>query len=382
MTPPQGTIALRPRLSASWITGSRYDLLWFILPGLSGYAAVYAYYGLGVSWIWLWWFWVVVVDGPHVFGTLWRTFLDAEEWRQRRSLLLGSLWWFLPGPLMVTVGALSNSRLPYLLFLMFAGLWAYWHVVRQHYGFMVLYQKKNGEPAGREGGVDYWCFYVLMCAPFLSMTLRNPEAREALLLGAAATPAQQQILALLHGAIVVAALVYAGKELARCRQGLPLNLPKNLFLLSCVPLHLVVFLHPVVSQSKLILFSAFVTLFHNFQYHGIVWFYGRNRYGRDHDASRYGFASRLARSFWTYYAAGLLFTVVCRYTGWTLIGDANVPMAIGPNLVSRTEIGSGFTVSELAFGLWWGFALSHYWLDQKIWRTSKDRQLNRDLKLA
>ncbi len=33
-------------------------------------------------------------------------------------------------------------------------------------------------------------------------------------------------------------------------------------------------------------------------------------------------------------------------------------------------------------GFVWGFALHHYYLDQKIWRVSRDSGLNRDLKLS
>jgi hypothetical protein len=39
----------------------------------------------------------------------------------------------------------SAYQLPWKLLLIFLGLWAYWHVVRQHYGFLRLYQKKNAD---------------------------------------------------------------------------------------------------------------------------------------------------------------------------------------------------------------------------------------------
>ena len=33
------------------------------------------------------------------------------------------------------------------IFFFIAALWAYYHLVKQHYGFMVLYKKKNNDLA-------------------------------------------------------------------------------------------------------------------------------------------------------------------------------------------------------------------------------------------
>ena len=35
-------------------------------------------------------------------------------------------------------------------------LWAYWHVVRQHYGFLVLYQRKAGVQAGARADLQLY----------------------------------------------------------------------------------------------------------------------------------------------------------------------------------------------------------------------------------
>src|SRR5687767_2253138 len=139
----------RAAVSTNWITARNFDLLWYMSACLTSYAMIYLHLGLGVSALLLWWFWILAVDGPHVFATLSRTYLDQSEWNARAKLFLGSLLWFLPGPLAVFASIRTGSDLPYFLFLAFASLWAYWHVVRQHYGFLVLYQKKNGEPAGK-----------------------------------------------------------------------------------------------------------------------------------------------------------------------------------------------------------------------------------------
>jgi hypothetical protein len=367
--------------STRWITSRSFDLLWYIGACITGYILIYLNLGLGIPVLLLLWFWIISVDGPHVFGTISRTYLDPEEWKTRRKLFLGSLLWFLPGPLLLLTGVALNTPLPYFIFLAFAQLWAYWHVVRQHYGFLTLYQKKNGEISGKGNPIDYWMFYILMIAPFISFALRNPQARELLGLPAIISSAEHYLIYFLHGLIAITICVYVFKEMRRVQQGLPWNLPKNLFLVACMPLHLFLFLHPYVSTHVDVrMVAVFVTFYHNIQYHGIVWFYNRNRYGKEDSSSRYGLAGKVSHSFLTYYAAGILFTLLYRYTNWSLMG-LQVPFSPGPNAISITALGSYFTVADLAYVFWWGFAFNHYYLDQKIWKLSKDRRLTRDLKV-
>ncbi|MEJ7712262.1 MAG: hypothetical protein WKF84_20980 [Pyrinomonadaceae bacterium] len=45
--------------------------------------------------------WAILIDAPHVFATFSRTYFDREERRARKWLLLGSLVFFLIGPVMV-----------------------------------------------------------------------------------------------------------------------------------------------------------------------------------------------------------------------------------------------------------------------------------------
>ncbi|MEM7204014.1 MAG: hypothetical protein AAF628_27380 [Planctomycetota bacterium] len=370
-------------ITAHWITDRRFDLLCYIAPCLASYLLLYANLALAVPVMFLWWLWVVVIDGPHVFGTISRTYLDAEEWRTRRPLLLGSLLWFLLGPAAVGIGVATGSRSPYQVFLLFASLWAYWHVVRQHYGFLCLYQRKNGEPAGRENALDYWLFYILMIAPLACFVLLNEQARDVVMLSALSRGQLDAAVTLARGAVFAALAVYVGKEWLRWQRGEPLNGPKNLLLLSVVPVHLVVCMYePVATHLHLLMFSVAVTVHHNVQYHGIVWFYNRNRYRGEGARERFGpMATWVSRSFWVYYAIGLLFTFVVRYSSWIFTGMPEIPGGPGPNFISETRLGGSYSVAELAVAFWWGFAFHHYYLDQRIWRVSRDRQVQSGLRV-
>ncbi len=41
---------------------------------------------------------MLALDGPHLFATMSRTYLDARRRQMRRRPLLGSLAWFAAGP--------------------------------------------------------------------------------------------------------------------------------------------------------------------------------------------------------------------------------------------------------------------------------------------
>ena len=42
---------------------------------------------------------------------------------------------------------------------------------------------------------------------------------------------------------------------------------------------------------------------------------------------------------------------------------------------------AGLTVSDLGVAFLWGFALHHYYLDQRIWHVRREQALHRDLLL-
>ena len=103
-----------------------------------------------------------------------------------------------------------------------------------------------------------------------------------------------------------------------------------------------------------------VTIVHNLQYHALIWFHNRNRYGGAAAAESHGRIPRaVSRSLLSYALVGLVFSAAYRLPGFQL----------------------GQT-SDLAFGFFCGFGLTHYYLDSKIWRVRHDPALRQALQLA
>src|SRR6185436_4353013 len=125
-------------ISARWIISARDDLVWLIGSVASSYALLALYVGGVLPLVPMVAAWAILIDAPHVFGTFSRTYFDRTERKNRARLLWGSLLFFAIGPVLVLAGA-------GFVFFFVAALWAYYHLVKQHYGFMVLYKKKNGD---------------------------------------------------------------------------------------------------------------------------------------------------------------------------------------------------------------------------------------------
>src|ERR1051325_6974066 len=156
-------------VSLRWIISARDDMIWFIGSVISSYA-LFALYVTGlVPLVPMVAAWAILIDAPHVFGTFSRTYFDRTERKNRARLLSASLLFFAIGPVLVLAGA-------GFVFFFVAALCAYYHLVKQHYGFMVLYKKKNGDLARIDNALDRPFLLFAFNYPFVEFIARDPEA--------------------------------------------------------------------------------------------------------------------------------------------------------------------------------------------------------------
>ncbi len=323
-----------------WIISRSVDLSLVIGSAAAGYVYLLLYGGFHVPITYLWWFWSVGFDGTHIFGTASRTFFDREARARNGRLFYGSLvFFFALGPALVLAGWKGWL---YLL----VGAWAYYHVIRQHYGFMVLYKVKNRDLAPLDNTLDrIFLGVTLVLPPFHRFFIHHPHE-----LGLPFSfPRAETPVWILLGATVA---VYLGRQVQRYRSGAPADIPKYLLFLAVIPLHWLTFAY--MSWQAAV---PTVTIVHNLQYHALIWFHNRNRYGgrEGHGA----IPAAVSRSLLAYAAVALLFSALYRIPGF--------------------ELGKA---SDLAFGLFSGFGLTHYYLDSRIWRVRHDPGLRAALQLG
>ena len=380
----------RPRvISLRWIINAREDLVWFIGSVASSYALLILYVTGALPLIPMVAGWAILIDAPHVFGTFSRTYFDASEWKTRKRLMLGSLLFFVVGPAMVLLGVGFT-------FFFIAALWAYYHLVKQHYGFMVLYKKKNNDLAPVDNALDRLLLMFAFNYPFVAFIANDPAAM-ARVPPILRSSVNGFAILLLIGTMVLGA-AWLGRQIQRAALRQSLNGPKYLLLAAAIPIHWIALLTPM--PNKPIALVAILTIYHNLQYHRLIWFHNQkyvstrrslaesskvdmperqslsaHRGGEavDELRSRYGPAAFISRRLIYYIGFGIIFGIIYQgprqYLGYLNLHTGDSPAALS-------------TPIQLGIAFLWGYAFIHYYLDSKIWRVRRDPSVGKALNMS
>ncbi|HEX9654690.1 MAG TPA: hypothetical protein VGA99_13355 [bacterium] len=418
---------LSQRLKFTWILSPQKDLLFYIGSALAGwlYVAVIwmairtlndpmndafsvinfggrtiplnLYFLVVVSW-------ALLLDAPHVWATLGRTLCDPDEWRVRGREIRRSFLWFFLGPVAIVVPYMIGSAVARfgvtfsgavlaqggILFFVFFRLWAYYHVVRQHWGFFALYKRKANDHGDLINRVDYWFFNLSLYLPlamfltssfyartpgFPDLGLRTPILGNVSV-GSAVYPLTWALyLITISGYIVF--------QIRLWRAGHILNGSKLLYMLLIVPLHFVAFSHPIMA----VFIVPLVTIGHNIQYHCIVYSFAQNKYSGKTEPG-YRWVKILFKNFAVYALVGLGFTLLFYRGPWidwlqALTGlqlDQVVLNSLG--MMAGVKNPAALHLGERIFAAFLlGWAMQHYYLDSKIWRVSKDKVVRENLRV-
>jgi hypothetical protein len=374
-------------ISVRWIINAREDLIWFVGSVAASYALLILYVTGVLPLVPMVAGWAILIDAPHVFGTFSRTYFDRSEWKSRKRLLLGSLLFFIVGPAMVLLGFGFT-------FFFIAALWAYYHLVKQHYGFMVLYKKKNNDLAPVDNALDRLLLMFAFNYPFVAFIANDPNAMARvppILRNGVNTVAT----VLLIGTIALG-LGWLVRQIQRAFLREPLDVPKYLLLAAAIPMHWIALLTPM--PAKPIALVAILTIYHNLQYHRLIWFHNQKYSGRSAaspDArlepglvpaggtsatskqlsearNRYGPAAFISRRLIFYVLFGIIFGVIYQgprqYLGYLNLHTGDSPAALTVPL-------------QLGIAFLWGYAFIHYYLDSKIWRVRRDPSVGKALNM-
>ena len=342
-----------------WLISRRADLTWFfgaVLPALLllllfrvAPPLTDARYQVGHPALWLLLLWGVFFDGTHVMGTYARSYLAPPTDSESRRALPPhtSFLIVLLGPVLAVLDGLFLPQGPSLLgqagilfqhFLLAAYLWAYFHLVRQHYGFLVLYQRRLRTPVGsaeQKSTLDAWILWTGCLYPYLRFAISEAGLRSGLPLPLPA-PLLPTLRVALDASLLLALALLSPPLVRRLRVQRPG--PREGFLLLVLVFHGLTF----ALLDHLLSITAVLTLFHNLQYHRIVWQYEQGK-GR-----------RPLGSLGRYLAAGTLLGLL--WYGPRIIGVALVPPSLWRNVL---------------LGLGWGVAFHHYFIDGRIWRVRR-----------
>lgn len=343
----------------AWIVSARADLLWFTVGGA---AFAYLFWALWryahTPLILLVGIWAVVFDETHGFATISRTYFDAEERLRRGRWLWGSLAFFIVvGPVLILLHLGDLLQFATVL-------WGYYHVFKQHYGFMMIYKKKNRDFRPEDMKLDKWFFVAAFYYPFLTYPLHNKEAAELVpfpIIPRAAVVYENILLFLL----ILVSLAYVVRQVQKWRQGISLDWPKQLLFASAIPINYLLFR----TGMPILGVYAAVTIFHNVQYHRFVWFYNQNKYGQEpSNARKYGLATLVNSRWLTYVAAAAVYAVIFDVVPRFVLRDGVGLMNVGMR-------------NNIIFSFFAAPGLLHYWIDGHIWKVRSDPELRTYLQL-
>lgn len=262
-----------------WIFSARFDGAFILAPALIITALVVIFHehlsSLKDVPPWLWLLLIVGVDVSHVYSTIFRTYLDKEELQQRQALyILTPLVAWLIGCLLYSVDSLVFWRaLAYL---------AVFHFVRQQYGFMMIYARKERDVPRYWRQIDKAAIYLATIYPLIYWHCHAREFEWFI---------KDDFFTLNMPVLnTVAAILYVGtlgayviKEIVSWKRTKTFNLPKNLLLFGTA----ISWFVGIVAFNNDLAFTATNVIAHGVPYLALIWLYGYNQSSLQGDKNTY-----------------------------------------------------------------------------------------------
>ena len=393
----------RPRVSWQWLWSPRADLYWNLIPFWLGFLLLGA----------LWWtrdggttpdspgwhftfageevsvmvlaftLYGPLIDGPHLWATIARTYVDADEWAVRRWLFISSLLALVLGPAMILLPYVINAVLPlsadkldwgFIAWSWAFGTYALYHINKQHWGFVCLYKRKNGDNDARESRIDAYFFNIAIWAPYVAMVYApwDPTKPKSVV--------ESTVFTACHAVFLTITVAYIGFQVAQWRKGAVRNGPKLVYMATVLSLYYLTFaFDPRVAAFWVLITSTG----HCLQYHAVVWAYGTKKYGAKDPASR-KLPNIIFDNLWLYILLGIAYALI------TLQGPgANTFKRITSEVMHSAVFSHTFTYLDQHGGVELGLKilaafisgvrLHHFYVDSKIWRVSKSATLAKNL---
>lgn len=212
---------------------------------------------------WGWLIFVLGIDVAHVYATLFRTFWDPLQRKERPALLVWvPLTGWLIGVFFYSFGASVFWRvLAYL---------ALFHFVRQQYGFLKLYNRQETQ-ASWEKSIDAMGIYVSTLYPVIFWHLNYPRSFSWFVsndfIDLTEFPMKDWVMKFLLALYVLVAVAYILKELISIKRNRFFNIPKNLIMLGTALSWYV----GIVTLRGDFTFTITNVVSHGIPYMGLVW---------------------------------------------------------------------------------------------------------------
>jgi hypothetical protein len=347
----------------SWIHAPLFDVCFILMPPFVISLLILISEGVrdflinGPIWVWIGL--ALLLDYGHQYAALYRTYLDPSEIQERRQLLtLVPFFAFLAGLFLYTFGRLIFWRC-----IIYFGIF---HFIRQQYGFMRLYSRKQVETP-LEFWVDRMTIYATTLYPLLYEHTHLPRAYSWFETDDVLVPLHfGPFYKLLFPIYVAILVIYVLKELVLLVKDAQLNLPKNLLMLGTA----IAWYVGMVRFNAFMIFYVVLQICHSMPYIALIWAYGHRKWSRTSQGAskskfNYGFFFRPSSI-----AVFLGLIVILSYVELSFLETLDLQSQYPPEIFGSLEFLRPKLMPFLAvlMPIMAVPQLTHYVLDAVIWR--------------
>lgn len=304
-----------------------------------------------------WWvILILLVDVAHVYSTLYRTYFDKNYLQQERSLLLTIPFVaFIAGVLLYTINDMLFWRL--LAYL------AVFHFIRQQYGFMRLYSRKEHAPAWCKR-IDTFTIYYATIYPLLYWHFTGQKNFNWFVENDFYYLSASNLLTCFKWLYYILLLIYFIKECWLAQATKTINFPR----IAVIAGTIASWYFGIVYFNGDMAFTLLNVISHGIPYMALMWLYGKRNY------STSARAGKLLRYVFSTYGIllflGIIFLLAYIEEGlWDLTlwkEHASLFSIFRQTNVSFSQTWLQFLVPLLALP-----QITHYVIDGFIWRIKK-----------
>jgi hypothetical protein len=321
------------------------------------------------------WCWVIFFEGSHFWATYSRTYIDDKYRKENSRVLFFSLVFFV----FPIIALIAENIFPGISFSVFYGffifIWSLYHNAKQHYGFLSIYASKIKLENSEKQKMTYSLYAVIVFSQVYFLLNFKLQGAFSISYPVQWSPVLSFIATKLFFILTALGSIYFiyQANILKKKYGARI-FPIFSYIFICLAFYSIMFYYVAHTDnfiskdgiSTLILIAIMNSLFHNIQYHAIVWHYGQMRYKAD-STKKFGFARYVNGKTLNYLVVATLLGSVFGFIVWNVGGSPNV----SGNFTSQP--------SNWAYILFFGIIGHHFYLDQKIWRPSKQSELKKYL---
>lgn len=307
------------------------------------------------------WIWVIFFEGSHFWATYSRTYIDDKYRKQNSKVLYSSLLFFV-FPIIAIVLENQFKTISFTVFYgFFIFVWSLYHNAKQHYGFLSIYaakiklefSEKSKMVNSLYAVIVFSQIYFLVNFKLIGTFSLSSSFLSSLILNFMAT--KMFFIFTFLGALY---FIFQAIKLQK-KYGSKL-LPITLYISTCLIFYSSMFYYIVHTDhfiskdgvSVLILIAIMNSLFHNIQYHAIVWHFGQKRYNEKEETQGFGIAKYVSGKTINYFLVAVVLGGVFGFIVWNVGGSPNINGAFTSNATSW------------AYVLFFGIIGHHFYLYQ------------------